>query len=1069
MIIEQIKLSNWLSYPDKWKKNGQLDTPCLQFNQGEVYLIFGKNGAGKSGIMEAILFALFGDYSRASDRQDIKRGSAIRTGEKTATVELVFNLNGQRHKVQRILQESKSKERITSVAQYSCWDTEKQDWGPGLSQVRVVNDKIISLLGMKQDLFCGTVILEQGKTGRFMELKPGDQVDHVMNLLGLKIYNLYYDRAKKLANQRKSKVADIETELKPLSDTSDEKVENANNQLQISSDSLEQIEGDILSLERLRTQVEEIEKLRRRLDQVARNVAKSGRRLINKDKIEAADQIVQVWGQAEAQLREVQQALKQYSECQRRVQKFQDELEQKQLELSNGQRNLDDELGPAHEREKDALKETKGYLTTRRNQYANAQRQRDIIAAELDLDRRENEIQIQQRERQRHLKQLPQVKDNYHLWTELNRVVPELKTIVTDLQESAETTAYIADSDQVLQDGLDDLEERREQLVQFIEQQKILEAKTDAAQESEARIRRELETNKVLLAKREKAHGESECPTCGTPLEGKELDRFHRELVELRDKVEIGKGSLAAAHQNAIRLEQERKTHEGQRRQEENAIEREDGRLATEQSNLKTRKVRAEDQARKAREQWQTLKDSLNYAAEIITDPVEECLNLARMRCKAIDNIQEIYDKLQQSQASFETAQEELERIQRKRQHPSGTFNETQLSDAENACGELDEAVKQSEGELKQAEGKERKLYEQLTNAKNNLQALRQRTLEIQQTLLPREQRLLAQSENNRREAVNRFEELLSGLSWPTQQLEMLRQAANSDQQAQQTINAWIEKHRPLAAQLPELKKAEREIGNLRSKHTTLDDQIKGFPDEVQKAQSKVIEGELETKQREQTDQKEERNQWQRTAWEEAQRLERKQALEKNHEHLVIEEGDFRTLAALLEPPGPRSAGGPLLQEIMRGSLQKVAVIASDILSDWNQSTEIIVSKDSLEFKVIDRACGTSERYYQLFSGGEKFMVSLAMALAIGEVASDTGHTDCLFIDEGFGLLDVDNRAVVAQEIVNKLVGSSRRKQVIVITHMEDLKGAFSKRSRYHLVNDGNATQLSTGENDAHT
>lgn len=169
----------------------------------------------------------------------------------------------------------------------------------------------------------------------------------------------------------------------------------------------------------------------------------------------------------------------------------------------------------------------------------------------------------------------------------------------------------------------------------------------------------------------------------------------------------------------------------------------------------------------------------------------------------------------------------------------------------------------------------------------------------------------------------------------------------------------------------------------------------------------------------------------------------------------------------MLEPPGARSAGGPLLQEIMRDALKKVAEKASDILDEWNQSTQLVIPQDTLGFKVIDLTSGSAERHFQLFSGGEKFMVALAMALAIGEVASDTRHTDCLFIDEGFGLLDKENRAYVTQEIVNKLVNSGRRKQVIVITHMEDIKEAFPhKRSRYHLVNDGNATRLIDGDDD---
>ncbi|MCA9999102.1 MAG: AAA family ATPase, partial [Anaerolineales bacterium] len=101
MIIEQLTLSNWLSYPAKWITNGEPQKPCFDFQNHPSYVIFGKNGAGKSSIMEAILFALFGDYARTLDyrgvkRQGVNNDNAIRTGENSATVELVFSLNGRR-------------------------------------------------------------------------------------------------------------------------------------------------------------------------------------------------------------------------------------------------------------------------------------------------------------------------------------------------------------------------------------------------------------------------------------------------------------------------------------------------------------------------------------------------------------------------------------------------------------------------------------------------------------------------------------------------------------------------------------------------------------------------------------------------------------------------------------------------------------------------------------------------------------------------------------------------------------------------------------------------------------
>ncbi|MCA9332053.1 SMC family ATPase, partial [Candidatus Saccharibacteria bacterium] len=197
MIIEALKLSNWLSYPTYWDSEGQKQPPCLNFDQESVYLIFGKNGAGKSSIMDAILFALFGDYSRSMDRQEIRQSSAIRTGEKTAFVELTFALNSTRHRVFRNVAAK------FSSARYDYWDVHKEQWVVEASQVKDVNAKLSALLGMDRDLFCGTVVLEQGKTGHFMELKPKDQTEHVKNLLGLDIYSKYHEKAKELANSRK--------------------------------------------------------------------------------------------------------------------------------------------------------------------------------------------------------------------------------------------------------------------------------------------------------------------------------------------------------------------------------------------------------------------------------------------------------------------------------------------------------------------------------------------------------------------------------------------------------------------------------------------------------------------------------------------------------------------------------------------------------------------------------------------------------------------------------------------------------------------------------------------------
>lgn len=1061
MLIERITLSNWLSYPAKWEQNGQLVEPSLRFDQEQVYLIFGKNGAGKSSIMEAILFALFGNYSRASNRQDVKREGAIRAGEKTAMVELTFMLNGQRHKVKRILTVG------TTKAQYSSWDEKNKRWIDGPSQVKQINDKIEELLGMNQDLFCGTVVLEQGNTGRFMELNPSEQVEHVKNLLGLNIYTLYYEKAKELANQRKRDAKTREDELNKLTSTTIRTVQDAEMGMRSLEDALAQIENGLQSLENLLTNVQFVEALRRDLEDAAQTIEQFEKQLTDKNEIEKAEQIVQDWKQIEPLLGIIQQARKQFTSQQKRVDELQNELSIKQERLLENQNVLNNEIQPDYDKREITLKETRESLEIQREKLTAAEKQRDLIRAELDSDTRQKEIQEQQQDRQKKLLELPQVETDYQLWTELNRVTPKLDGIVSDLLESQHSANAVAEDQQLLTEELDVLTEQRMMLNQLKEQSEILGVNLDATKKKEEKIRNDLNTNTALLGKREEVHGESICPTCGTSLEGELLDQFHRELNELRKAVSEGKSALKEAQQNTQDLEEKAKAIDKQWRQEEKAIEREDSRLTTEQKNLEGEKIRAERQERDAHIQWEELKDSLNHSMHIVTGPTTECLEFAREQLGAISDIQKRYNDLIQTQADYKAAQVELERIQGQQQHAPGAFSQSQLDEANNIVVKLKNEVKQTEQRLKAEENEERRLFQLLTKAKNELATLDERVQELEQKLIPKERNSLDESEFDKQVASQRFDEHLATLDWPTHRLQILQKATNNDQQAEQEIRAWIDEHRPIAEQLSELRKAESEIGDLRSKYATLDEQIQSFPDNVQQGQSENIRQDLQVKRKERTDKAAELKRLQEKYWSESARLSRKQELLEEHASLISEEKDFRDLAALLDPPGTRSSsvGGPLLQAIMRNALKKVAAKASNILDEWGQSTQIIIPQDALEFKVIDLASGNSERHYQLFSGGEKFMVALAMALAIGEVASDTGHTDCLFIDEGFGLLDKDNRAYVAQEIVNKLVGSGRRKQVIVITHMEDIQGAFAdSRSRYHLVNDGTATRLLDGD-----
>lgn len=92
---------------------------------------------------------------------------------------------------------------------------------------------------------------------------------------------------------------------------------------------------------------------------------------------------------------------------------------------------------------------------------------------------------------------------------------------------------------------------------------------------------------------------------------------------------------------------------------------------------------------------------------------------------------------------------------------------------------------------------------------------------------------------------------------------------------------------------------------------------------------------------------------------------------------------------------------------------------------------------DKLELVVLDTWQADSERDTRTLSGGESFLVSLALALALSDLVSHKTSIDSLFLDEGFGTLDSETLdiALDALELLN-----ASGKMIGIISHVEALK-----------------------------
>ncbi|KMT64002.1 AAA family ATPase [Catenovulum maritimum] len=92
---------------------------------------------------------------------------------------------------------------------------------------------------------------------------------------------------------------------------------------------------------------------------------------------------------------------------------------------------------------------------------------------------------------------------------------------------------------------------------------------------------------------------------------------------------------------------------------------------------------------------------------------------------------------------------------------------------------------------------------------------------------------------------------------------------------------------------------------------------------------------------------------------------------------------------------------------------------------------------DNLELEVVDTWQADTVRDTKTLSGGESFLVSLALALGLSDLVSHKTSIDSLFLDEGFGTLDADTLDIALNALDNL---NASGKMIGVISHIEALK-----------------------------
>ncbi|WP_326955389.1 SMC family ATPase [Amycolatopsis sp. NBC_01286] len=202
----------------------------VSFEDTDYFALVGPTGAGKSTVIDALTFALYGSVARW-DHEGLVAPALAPTANR-ATVRLVFDAGGTRYHVVREVRRSGGKKPTVSVKNVRLERLADNaalggadDEADAVAADSEVTPAIERLLGLTFKHFCTCVALPQGDFAEFLHAKAADRQKILIKLLGLEVYERIGRRANVTAEQQAHRAKVLEEQLGSYADATEEAVE----------------------------------------------------------------------------------------------------------------------------------------------------------------------------------------------------------------------------------------------------------------------------------------------------------------------------------------------------------------------------------------------------------------------------------------------------------------------------------------------------------------------------------------------------------------------------------------------------------------------------------------------------------------------------------------------------------------------------------------------------------------------------------------------------------------------------------------------------------------------------
>lgn len=1015
MIPTKLTLNNFMCY----RADGVLGgPPMLDFAGLHIVCLSGENGAGKSALLDAITWALWGEARMADD-------DLIAQGQSEMSVELEFELAQQRYRVSRRRQRGGTSKRGTPTAGKSQLDLQiqgEQNWRPlAETGVRETQAAINGLLRMSYQTFINASFLLQGRADEFTSRTAAERKQVLADILDLGEYDALATRAKERAKalsdqliglrgaieQLQRQAAELES-WRALLAQAEQTVEQQNEvctqaeaqqaeaaqhlaTLKNKAEQRKVLLGELAALRQAQAQREaELAELRTRIAQAEKLIAQRDSIEAGLDALAAARSALErldhlrdehtTLAQRQAELRQ------QFSEAKGELRKQLGALEQRQSQLEQRaarRTQLATELqsmalqleglGP-QTLEQAQLSSERHMLEQRVDQLGERQRQHDRLQAQIS--QQQQMLEAARDEQQRSLANLERQLSAAPRWRE------ELALARAAEQESAQIEAELLklrSAEEAEVDGLSQQRAESGRLKTSIDKlkanQKILTdaggacpvCRSDLGEAGIAHVQthysEELEGLRAAQASNKQQISASEAQLKQTR---STLAALEQQLGDLRRRVaQVGPLEAQLAQAEAW--------------QNEHAVATQS--LGSLQAQLEARAFAAEDQA-----------ELLKIKAQLAT--LGDQADLVRQRKQIDQRLRELEKQLRQ--------RDQLEGQRQARQEELGRI-EAELSDLPALQAQVEQ-------------------LRQTIDGNNFAYDIRSAGEEVGQALA----------------ALNYSSEAHTAAREQVRDLERWRQAEQELRLAEQQLAA----ERKLFSQSEELYKRDTaSIEQQTRADAILEQELRELPRTQAhhaELQQTLVEARrrLEVARNDRAEKAAHVRRGEAAASELAQRR-------SEERQLVERQGIFAELSESFGKKGVQAMlieqAVPQIEDEANRLLGRMTDGQMHLSFEMQRETKKGDTVETLEIKIAD-ALGT--RIYDAFSGGEAMRVNFAVRIALSRLLARRAgaRLETLVIDEGFGTLDALGRERMV-EAITSIQNDFQR--IIVITHIDELKDRF--------------------------